>query len=57
MAHNSQLVLRTISTIGNYDYIFDVRFLLGGTIKIRVFAAGYMECNCTKEHRPNTGPS
>ena len=45
MAHNAQLVVRTISTIGNYDYIFDLRFLLDGTIKTKVFAAGYMECN------------
>ena len=43
MAHDAQLVVRTISTIGNYDYIFDLRFLLDGSIKVKIFAAGYDE--------------
>lgn len=35
-----ELVVRWISTVGNYDYIFDWVFLQNGTIKIDVGASG-----------------
>jgi primary-amine oxidase len=35
-----ELVVRWISTIGNYDYIFDWVFLQNGTIKIDIGASG-----------------
>jgi primary-amine oxidase len=38
-----ELVLRTISTVSNYDYLFDYTFHLDGTIEIRVSASGYLQ--------------
>lgn len=38
-----ELVLRFISTIGNYDYIFDWVFLQNGAIQVRVGASGIEE--------------
>lgn len=38
-----ELVVRTISTVGNYDYIFDNVFGLDGTIEVRVSASGYLQ--------------
>ncbi|KAJ3094447.1 hypothetical protein HDU97_008044 [Phlyctochytrium planicorne] len=35
--------VRTISTVYNYDYIFDYVFWLDGTIEIKVAASGYMQ--------------
>lgn len=34
--------MRTISTVGNYDYLFDYNFHLDGTIEIRLSASGYV---------------
>jgi primary-amine oxidase len=38
-----ELVVRSISTVGNYDYIFDYVFQLDGSIEIRVSASGYLQ--------------
>ncbi|KAK4686906.1 hypothetical protein P7C73_g3209, partial [Tremellales sp. Uapishka_1] len=38
-----ELVIRSISTVGNYDYFFDYTFQLDGTIEIRVSASGYLQ--------------
>ncbi|KAL6298051.1 amine oxidase catalytic domain-containing protein [Sparassis latifolia] len=45
-----ELVVRTISTVGNYDYsgryikiIFDYIFQLDGTIEVRLSASGYLQ--------------
>lgn len=38
-----ELVVRSISTVGNYDYIFDYTFQLDGTLEIRVSASGYLQ--------------
>lgn len=38
-----ELVVRSISTVGNYDYIFDYVFQLDGTIEVRVSASGYLQ--------------
>ena len=39
---NIYLVVRTISTIGNYDYMFSYEFYMDGSIQIVVRAAGYI---------------
>ncbi|KAJ7067387.1 amine oxidase catalytic domain-containing protein [Mycena amicta] len=38
-----ELVVRTISTVGNYDYLFDYTFQLDGTIEVRISASGYLQ--------------
>ncbi|WWC90477.1 uncharacterized protein L201_005413 [Kwoniella dendrophila CBS 6074] len=40
---NIALIVRSISTIGNYDYIFDYNFYLDGTIETVVRASGYIQ--------------
>jgi primary-amine oxidase len=40
---NNILVLRTISTIGNYDYMFDYQFFYDGSMEVTVRASGYIE--------------
>ncbi|EIN14536.1 amine oxidase catalytic domain-containing protein [Punctularia strigosozonata HHB-11173 SS5] len=37
------LVLRSISTVGNYDYLFDYMFHIDGTIEVRLSASGYLQ--------------
>ncbi|KAJ1136042.1 hypothetical protein NDU88_002468 [Pleurodeles waltl] len=36
------LVIRTIATLGNYDYVFDFLFYSSGAIESRVHATGYI---------------
>ncbi|KAJ7644759.1 amine oxidase catalytic domain-containing protein [Roridomyces roridus] len=38
-----ELIVRTISTVGNYDYLFDYTFQLDGTMEVRVSASGYLQ--------------
>ncbi|KAJ6544977.1 amine oxidase catalytic domain-containing protein [Mycena vulgaris] len=38
-----ELIVRTISTVGNYDYLFDYTFQLDGTLEVRVSASGYLQ--------------
>jgi len=38
-----ELVVRSIATLGNYDYLFDYIFHLDGTIEVRVSASGYLQ--------------
>lgn len=37
------LTVRSISTVGNYDYLFDYMFQLDGSIEVRVSASGYLQ--------------
>ncbi|KAM6443617.1 primary amine oxidase, lung isozyme-like [Liasis olivaceus] len=39
---DSHLVFRTISTVGNYDYIWDFIFHQNGAVGVRVHASGYI---------------
>lgn len=39
---NSALYIRTITAIGNYDYIWDFIFYQSGTVEARVHATGYI---------------
>uniref|UniRef100_A0A8C3ST46 Amine oxidase n=1 Tax=Chelydra serpentina TaxID=8475 RepID=A0A8C3ST46_CHESE len=39
---NSALVLRSIATLGNYDYVWDFVFYQNGAIEAKVQATGYM---------------
>ncbi|RPA87874.1 copper amine oxidase [Ascobolus immersus RN42] len=40
---NIYLVLRSISTVGNYDYMFDYHFHLDGSMSVEVRASGYIQ--------------
>lgn len=40
---NIMLVLRTVSTVGNYDYMFEYGFYLDGSIRVTVRASGYIQ--------------
>lgn len=37
-----QLVVRSVATVGNYDYLFEYIFHIDGTIEVRVSASGYL---------------
>ncbi|XP_024079805.2 retina-specific copper amine oxidase-like, partial [Terrapene carolina triunguis] len=39
---NSALVLRSVATLGNYDYVWDFIFYQNGAIEAKVQATGYM---------------
>ncbi|XP_062988032.1 primary amine oxidase, lung isozyme-like [Elgaria multicarinata webbii] len=39
---DSSLVFRSISTVGNYDYIWDFIFHQNGAVSLRVLASGYI---------------
>ncbi|KAI0646161.1 amine oxidase catalytic domain-containing protein [Trametes meyenii] len=38
-----ELVIRSVSTVGNYDYLFDYIFQIDGTIEVRLSASGYLQ--------------
>ncbi|WVW86168.1 hypothetical protein I302_108209 [Kwoniella bestiolae CBS 10118] len=50
-----ELVVRSISTVGNYDYLFDYTFQLDGTIEIRLSASGYLQGGVWHEEQSNYG--
>ncbi|CAJ0940058.1 unnamed protein product [Ranitomeya imitator] len=39
---NTVLIIRTIASIGNYDYVFDFMFYQNGAIESKVHATGYI---------------
>lgn len=41
----SKLVVRMISTLGNYDYIWDYGFVVDGSITLDAYASGYVQAN------------
>jgi len=50
------LVLRTIGTFGNYDYVFDWTFRQDGTIRVRVGATGIDEVKGVKNRTADDDP-
>lgn len=40
---NVNLVLRSVATVGNYDYMFEYEFHLDGSIHVTVRASGYIQ--------------
>ncbi|XP_063163953.1 membrane primary amine oxidase-like isoform X2 [Candoia aspera] len=40
---DSNLVFRTISSVGNYDYVWDFIFHQNGAVGVRVYASGYIQ--------------
>lgn len=50
-----ELIVRSISTVGNYDYIFDYTFMLDGTMEIRFSASGYLQGNYWDPSRDGFG--
>lgn len=43
ITRNSYFVVRTVFTVGNYDYTFDYIFYLDGSVEVKVRASGYIE--------------
>lgn len=43
VTRNVALVLRSVSTVGNYDYTFTYYFYLDGSIEVKVSASGYIQ--------------
>lgn len=41
-SRNTYLTVRTVSTVGNYDYAIDYIFYLDGTLEVKVRASGYI---------------
>lgn len=41
----SKLVVRMISTVGNYDYLWDYGFYVDGTISVDAHASGFVQAN------------
>ncbi|KAJ7992554.1 hypothetical protein DPEC_G00279890 [Dallia pectoralis] len=46
---NSALVLRTITAIGNYDYLWDFIFYQSGSVEAKVHATGYISSSFMME--------
>ena len=42
---NIALIMRSVSTVGNYDYMFDYEFYLDGSIHVTVRASGYVQAS------------
>jgi primary-amine oxidase len=40
--HNTYLIARTVTTVGNYDYTIDFVFYLDGTVEVKYRASGYI---------------
>jgi primary-amine oxidase len=41
-SRNTFLVLRSVSTVGNYDYTIEYIFYLDGTLEVKVRASGFI---------------
>ena len=42
ISRNTYLVVKSVSTVGNYDYTFEYMFYLDGTVEVKVRASGYI---------------
>lgn len=52
----SQLTLRSIATVGNYDYLFDYVFHIDGSLEVIVRASGYLQSSFYYPDQGNWGP-
>ncbi|KAI0893413.1 copper amine oxidase [Annulohypoxylon nitens] len=52
----SLLTLRSIATVGNYDYLFDYAFHVDGSIEISVRASGYLQSSFFYKDQGAWGP-
>lgn len=52
---NSALVMRTITAIGNYDYMWDFIFYQSGSVEAKVHATGYISSSYLMEGSLNYG--
>ncbi|NP_001087039.1 amine oxidase, copper containing 2 [Xenopus laevis] len=52
---NTVLVVRSIATLGNYDYVFDFMFYQNGAIETKVHATGYISSSFYMEGGNNYG--
>lgn len=52
----SLLTLRSIATVGNYDYIFDYAFHVDGSLEITVRASGYLQSSFYYADQAGWGP-
>jgi primary-amine oxidase len=53
VSRNTYLVVRSVSTMGNYDYTVDYTFFLDGTIEVKVRASGYILGAFTNARKEN----
>jgi len=52
----SGLTVRSIATIGNYDYMFSYSFLLEGSLEVSVRASGYLQSSFYYPDQQKWGP-
>ncbi|KAJ4306629.1 hypothetical protein N0V88_001434 [Collariella sp. IMI 366227] len=52
----SALHVRTVATVGNYDYLFDYAFNVDGSMEIEVRASGYLQSSPYYPDQSNFGP-
>ncbi|TPX12292.1 uncharacterized protein E0L32_006939 [Thyridium curvatum] len=52
----SALTVRSIATVGNYDYLFDYMFHVDGSLEVMVRASGYLQSSFYYKDQGNWGP-
>ncbi|KAI0008106.1 amine oxidase catalytic domain-containing protein [Xylariaceae sp. FL0662B] len=52
----SQLTVRSIATVGNYDYLFDYAFHVDGSLEVTVRASGYLQSSFYYRDQGKWGP-
>lgn len=50
-----ELVVRSVSTVGNYDYTFETVYMLDGTMEVRISASGYLQGAVFDENQTDFG--
>ncbi|KIW99388.1 uncharacterized protein Z518_11376 [Rhinocladiella mackenziei CBS 650.93] len=52
----SELVIRTIATVGNYDYMFSYHFSTDGAVQVEVRASGFLQSSFYYPDQKRFGP-